>query len=333
MSIGVTTDPDPTALAAPVGPWTRRILLTNVVTQVAIVVTGGLVRLTGSGLGCPTWPECTDGSIVPVANQAEGFHKLIEFGNRSLTGILVVVAGLALLAVSRGWWARWLGGAAAPVRRPLVALAAAVVLGIVAQAVLGGITVLMGLHPLTVAAHFLVSMALIAAAFVLYARGNEAGDGAAVPTVRRELRLVAAVQVAMALAVLTLGTVVTGSGPHSGDADVVVRFQVDPRVVSWLHADVVIAFVGLTVAFWLGARLTAAPVRAQRAALLLLAACVLQGAIGYAQYFSGLPVALVALHMLGACLIWIATLWLLLSTRARAATAALPDTGSVAGLG
>ncbi len=315
MTTGVATASRTPTVPGPVGSWTRRILLANVVAQVAIVVTGGLVRLTGSGLGCPTWPECTDGSLVPVANQVEGVHKLIEFGNRTLTGVLVVVAGLALLAVSRGWWSRFLGGPSGPVRRPLVLLASIVVIGIFAQAVLGGITVLVGLHPLTVAGHFLLSMAVIAAAFILYAKGNERGDGVMVLTVRRELRVLAGILVAVAVVVLALGTLVTGSGPHSGDADAVVRLPLDPRMVSWLHADVVIAFVGLSAAFWLGARLTSAPARARRAALLLLLACLLQGAIGYTQYFTDLPRVLVAAHMLGACLVWVATLSVWLSTR------------------
>jgi len=306
---------------ARVGPWTHRLLVANLVAQVAIVVTGGLVRLTGSGLGCPTWPECTDGSIVPVAGQPEGFHKLVEFGNRTLTGLLVLVAGAALLAVTRGWWGRLIDRTGPAVRPPLVLLAVAVAVGIVAQAVLGGISVLLGLNPAIVAAHFLTSMLIIAAAFLLLVRAGEPHDGPVVATVRPELRVLAFVLVGLAVAVLVLGTVVTGSGPHSGDADVVVRLDVDPRVVSWLHADVVIAFVGLAVAFWLGARLTGAPPLASRRAMLLIGACVLQGAIGYTQYFTGLPVGLVAVHLLGACLVWLATLGVLVATRTRARVA------------
>lgn len=303
-----------------VGGWTRGILWANLAAQVAIVVTGGLVRLTASGLGCPTWPECTDGNLVPVSDQPQGFHKFIEFGNRTLTGVLVVIAALALLAVTRGWWGRWVKRPGPPVRRPLVTLASLVVVGIFAQAVLGGITVLVGLNPGFVAAHLLLSMAVIAAAFLLLVRSGETGDGAPVVVVRRELRILARVLVAMAVLVLVLGTVVTGSGPHSGDSSHVTRLPLDPRVVSWLHADVVIAFVGLAVAFWLGARLTGAPTRTVTRALLLIGACVLQGAIGYTQYFTGLPVALVTLHMLGACLVWVATLGVLVSTRTRTDT-------------
>jgi cytochrome c oxidase assembly protein subunit 15 len=300
-----------------VGGWTRGILWANLVAQIAIVVTGGLVRLTGSGLGCPTWPECTDGNLVPVPGQPQGFHTFIEFGNRTLTGVLVVVAVGALLAVSRGWWGRWVGRPGPAVRRPLVVLASLVVAGIVGQAVLGGVTVLVGLNPAFVAAHLLLSMAVIAAAFVLLVRSGEPHDGPATVVVRPQLRVLAQVLVGLAFVVLVLGTVVTGSGPHSGDASDVTRLPLDPRVVSWLHADVVIAFVGLAVAFWLGARLTDAPAGTVRRALLLIGACVLQGAIGYTQYFTALPVGLVTLHMLGACLVWVATLAVLAGTRAR----------------
>ena len=298
---------------APVGAGTRRLLLANVVAQVGIVVTGGLVRLTGSGLGCPTWPECTEGSLVPTPGQAEGTQSLVEFGNRLLTFVLVVVAVAALVAVVRQ----------RPRRRPLVVLAALVLAGIPAQAVLGGVTVLVDLHPAAVAAHFLLSMAVIAAAVALLHRAGEAGDGPAVPTVRGELRSLAWVISAVGAGVLVLGTVVTGSGPHAGD-DASPRFGFDVRAASWIHADVVILFLGLTVAFWLGCRLTGAPRSPQRAGGWLLLACMAQGAVGYTQYFTGVPVALVGLHVLGACLVWVATVSLVLSTRRRAAPAAWP---------
>lgn len=313
------------ALDRSVGPLGRRVLLGNLVAEVGIVVTGGLVRLTGSGLGCPTWPECTDGSIVPVASQSEGFHKFIEFGNRMLTFAVLVAALSALLVVLRPWIARrwpsgrWGGrwGDAGTVRRPLLWLAIAVLAGIAGQAVLGGITVLLDLHPAAVAAHFLLSMAMIAAAFLLYRRAADPGDRPVTLVVRPELRWVARLLVALGAVVLALGTVVTGSGPHSGDADAASRFDLDVRMMSWLHADVVLLFVGLAVAYTLGARVSGAPRSAVRAGSALLLASLFQGVIGYAQYFSGVPTALVALHMLGACLVWIATLGVAVSTRSR----------------
>jgi cytochrome c oxidase assembly protein subunit 15 len=313
-------DSPPTAGA--VGPFGRRILLANVVAEVGIVVSGGLVRLTGSGLGCPTWPECTDGSLVPVATQSEGFHRFIEFGNRLLTFAVFVAAASALVVVLRPWLSRRLPGLPAvgdsgTVRRPLAWLAAAGVAGIAAQAALGGITVLLDLNPAIVAAHFLLSMAMIAIAFVLYWRAKEPGDRPITIVVRPELRWLAWVIAALGVIVLTLGTVVTGSGPHSGDVDAAARFQLDVRMASWLHADVVLLFLGLCVAFWLGARLTHAPDRAIRSGALILLASAFQGVIGYTQYFTGVPIGLVSLHMLGACLVWLAALGVVLSTRRR----------------
>lgn len=305
-----------------VGAIGRRVLLANVVAEVGIVVTGGLVRLTGSGLGCPTWPECTDTSLVPVPTQSEGFHKFIEFGNRLLTFAVLVAAVAALIVVLRPWLAKQFPGTQrlgepGTVRRPLVWLAVGVNLGIVAQATLGGITVLLDLNPAIVAAHFLLSMVMIAGSYHLYRRACEPDDQPVTIIVRPELRWVAYTLVVFCFAVLVLGTVVTGSGPHSGDADAIARFGFDVRMVSWLHADGVMLFLGLAVAFTLGARLSGAPVHATRAGVALLAACLAQGAVGYTQYFTGVPVALVSLHMLGACVVWVATLEVLVSTRAR----------------
>jgi cytochrome c oxidase assembly protein subunit 15 len=157
-------------------------------------------------------------------------------------------------------------------------------------------------------------MAMVAAAFVLYRRSADAGDRPVLLIVRREIRGVAWAIVVIAVIVLLLGTVVTGSGPHSGDADEAVRFSLDPRLVSWLHADVVLLLLGLTVTYALGTRLTDAPHRAQRAGMMLGLAIVIQGAIGYTQYFTDLPIGLVSLHMLGACLVWIAAIEVFLST-------------------
>jgi cytochrome c oxidase assembly protein subunit 15 len=265
--------------------------------------------------------------MVPVADQPEGVHRLVEFGNRLLTFGVLVAAVAALLVVAQPWLASrrtpLVGrGRAGQVRRPLVWLALAVVAGIVGQAVLGGITVLVDLNPALVAAHFLLSMAMVAAAFVLYRRSADGGDRPVLLVVRRELRGVAWAIVVIAAVVLVLGTVVTGSGPHSGDADEAIRFSLDPRLVSWLHADVVLVLLGLTVTYALGTRLTDAPRRARRAGMLLGVAILIQGAIGYTQYFTDLPIGLVSLHMLGACLVWIAAIEVSLSTQERGARAA-----------
>jgi cytochrome c oxidase assembly protein subunit 15 len=286
------------------GRWTRRILLANVVVQAGIVVTGGLVRLTGSGLGCPTWPQCVPGSYTPVVHQAEGIHKYIEFGNRTLTSLVGVVALLALVAV---WRTR---------RRRLRPLAAVPLLGVVAQALLGGVTVLTGLHPLTVATHFLLSMVLIAASVALLVRARE-GDGPASPVVPDVVRRLAYLLAAVGGAVLVVGTAVTGSGPHSGDAEAPARFPLDPRTVSWLHADLVLLFVGLLVGLIVALSVTRAPALAVHRARWVLAVTLGQGLIGYVQYATDLPVPLVALHMLGACLLVVTLTHLVLSLRVR----------------
>ena len=329
----------------PVGPGTRRLFAAVVAAQSVIVVTGGLVRLTGSGLGCPTWPECAPGSYVPTVEQAEGVHSYIEFGNRLLTFVLTAVV---IAAVVAAWRHR-------PRRSDLLALAGLQLVGVAAQAALGGITVLTGLNPATVAAHFLLSMILIAGAVVLLevsGRGRDrrrsvralGGDdrpgssGVAevapvlgaestsdtVSPVRTEIRWLGVVLLVVAALVLVMGTIVTGSGPHSGDAEQPARLGVDPQTVSWLHADLVFLLLGLSVAMVLALRLTDAPMSLRRRAAAVLAVLLAQGAVGYLQYFTGVPAALVALHMVGACLVVITTVRLLLALRPAAAPTVAP---------
>jgi cytochrome c oxidase assembly protein subunit 15 len=274
-----------------VNPWLRRVLLVNLILEIGIVVTGGLVRLTGSGLGCPTWPQCVPGSFVPVPHQEQGFHKLIEFGNRTLTSVVGIAAVLVIVAI----W-RW-----APTRRGLRWISVLPLVGVMLQAVLGGITVLTGLNPALVAAHFLASMVLVSLSTYLLYRVNE-GDGPPVALVRHEVRTVAWVTAALGAVVLVLGTVVTGSGPHSGDAST-PRFGFDPRTISWLHADAVMLFAGLTFAVLLAVRLTSTDLRPRRAWHAVFVIIVLQGLVGYTQYLTGLPEVLVLVHMLGASLL------------------------------
>ena len=306
------TSTSTTDLTAPPAPragsrWLSPILLANLVAEVGIVVTGGLVRVTGSGLGCPTWPECVDGSITPTVEQAEGFHKYIEFGNRTLTGVLGLLALATVLAV----W-RW-----AP-RRAMKVLAVVVLAGVVGQAVLGGFTVLLGLHPATVAAHFLVSMGLVVASSYLWFARHETASPARALVPPLVTRLAWATS-GVGFVVLALGTVVTGSGPHSGDADEPARFGFDARTVSWVHADVVMLFLGLVVATWLAARLTTSDaVRGPgRAWLVVLGVSLAQGLVGYVQYFTDLPEALVIAHMLGATLLVVALTHGVLALRSR----------------
>jgi cytochrome c oxidase assembly protein subunit 15 len=281
-----------------------RLALANVVTNGAIIVTGGVVRLTGSGLGCPTWPRCTEESFVTTPELAG--HGVIEFGNRLLTFVLTAVAVALLVAVFRS------------ARRDLRPLAVLAFLGIPAQAAIGGVTVLTGLNPWTVAVHFLVSVVLTAVATVLWLRSREPGVGQ--PLVRRPIALLVGGVTAVTAAVLVLGTIVTGSGPHSGDVDANDvptgdRMGFDIQLVSQLHADVVFLLVGLTVALLVALYATDAPGRVRRAARDLLAVQLLQGVIGFVQYFTHLPVVLVLLHMLGAVLVTVSTARLVWSVR------------------
>jgi cytochrome c oxidase assembly protein subunit 15 len=276
-------------LARLLGP----VLVINLVVQVLIVVTGGVVRLTGSGLGCPSWPQCVPGSYAPVVQQAQGWHKEVEFGNRMLTFVVGIAAVAVLVCVSA-----WVIRTGAP--RRLLAFAAVPILGVVLQAVVGGVTVLTDLAPAAVASHFLVSMVLVSASTMLLlalTRPAAAASG------RVELRAVVAALAVVAAVVLALGTVVTGSGPHSGDVEKPSRFGFDPRSVAWVHADAVWLFVGLVLALILVLRLVDAAPRARRWARWLLVVTLLQGAIGYVQYFTGLPGVLVTAHMLGASLL------------------------------
>lgn len=274
--------------------WVRPILLANLVAEIGIVVTGGAVRLTGSGLGCPDWPACAQGSLVPVATQNEGFHKFIEFGNRTLTGVLLVLAVASLWAVVT----------ALPLRRTLHRVGWGVIVGVLAQALVGGITVWTALNPAIVAFHFLCSMVLVALSTGLV-RGAEDG-----PEPRPRVALVPALvtrlgwaTAALTAVVLALGTVVTGSGPHSGDADQPARTGFDPRLVSWLHADAVMLLVGLVVAMLVAVHVTTSDRRARNTWRTVLLVTLAQGVIGYVQFFTSLPVVLVGLHMLGASLL------------------------------
>ncbi len=290
-----------------------RLALASVVANGLIVLTGGVVRLTGSGLGCPTWPRCTDESFVATPELAG--HGAIEFGNRLLTFALTAVAVATVVVVFRS------------ARRDLRLLAVLGFLGIPAQALLGGITVLTGLNPWTVAAHFLVSMVLVAVATVLWLRSREPGVGQ--PLLRRPFVLLVSGIAVVTGVVLALGTVVTGSGPHSGDPEA-GRTGFDPALVSQLHADVVFLLLGLTLALLVALHATDSPGRVRRAARDLLILQIAQGVVGYVQYFTDLPIALVLLHMLGAVLITAYTARLVWSVRGPASERPLSATSEPA---
>jgi cytochrome c oxidase assembly protein subunit 15 len=302
-------------LSAPAGGWAERWLrplaVATLVVNVLIVVTGGVVRLTGSGLGCPTWPRCTEESFTP--HGAMDIHAAIEFGNRLVTFLIAAVAVATFVAA-------WRVG-----RRSVTRLALLLALGVPAQALLGGVTVLTDLNPWTVALHLVVSMAMICVAVVLLQRVGEP-DGPPVPAVPDAVRWLVLLTFVVGWVVLYLGTVVTGSGPHAGDA-AAPRNGLDPRAMSQLHADFVFLLLGLTVAVVLVLRAVPAPPRARDAAHALLAVELAQGCIGFVQYFTGLPVVLVSLHLLGAALTAAAMTWLLLGTRRRTASGAVQVSG------
>jgi heme a synthase len=294
------------AVWRPTSASMRWLALAGVAGNALIMSTGAAVRVSGSGLGCPTWPKCTGDSLVPThSSQHAAANMAIEFGNRLLT-FLVLAVGVAVFVA---------GVRLRPRRRDLVRLAAIQPLSVVAQAVVGGIVVLTDLNPAAVAAHFLLSPALLAAATALWVRASE-GDEPARGLVRNELVWLARALVAVVFALLIAGTVVTGTGPHAGDATS-PRFGFKIEQVAQLHADIVWATVGLTFALLLGLRLTNAPGRVQRRALELLAIELAQGVIGYVQYFTGVPGPLVVAHVLGSALVWIATLRVVFAMRER----------------
>jgi cytochrome c oxidase assembly protein subunit 15 len=267
--------------------------------QAAIVVTGGAVRLTGSGLGCPTWPECTPGSYTPKPYQVEEQVKVwIEFGNRLLTFVLVLAAIIVLVSVL------------ASGKKYLRGLALGQVLGILGQGILGGITVLTGLHPATVAAHFLLSIVLIAGATSLRAQRFASFEKQeAAPMVKK----IATAHIAVSFLVLFLGTLVTGSGPHAGDATA-PRFSFDLRTMAWLHADAVIALFGITFGLFVVQGVSA---HTKKRLKIFVAIALSQGLIGYVQWYSDLPELMVGLHLVGSTLVWIAAwrVWLSVTKR------------------
>jgi len=260
--------------------------------QGALIVTGGAVRLTGSGLGCPTWPECTPGSYTPVPYQAEGaLHAWIEFGNRLLTFVLLFTAVACLIVAVKS-------SKNAVMKTRVRILAALQLLGILGQGVLGGITVLTDLHPIPVAGHFLLSIFLIAGAlslrFEMIGISREKVEGLIATLIPILLWLT--------LIVLIIGTVVTGSGPHAGDENA-KRFGLDPKSVSWLHADFVIALLVLSTILWLLIKQSGSTMLTRKIKIFLLVAFA-QGGIGYIQYLTGLPEIIVGAHLLGATLVW-----------------------------
>jgi cytochrome c oxidase assembly protein subunit 15 len=278
----------------------RAVAVAAVIAQGGIAVTGSVVRVTGSGLGCPTWPQCFPGSLTPQRHpEVAALHQWVEFSNRLLTGVVGVIslACLVLALLVR------------PRRRRLVLLAATMPVGVVAQAVIGGITVLSGLAWWTVAFHFLVSMVLVWLAVLLVAAVGE-GDAPprwALPPALRGLLGTATVVFA---ALMIAGTMVTSAGPHAGDL-ATPRLDIGIPALAQLHADLLVAFLGLLAGLGFAMRAVGVPARTWRRYLVLLIVVLAQGVLGAVQYATGIPEGLVSLHVLGAAtvVVALAALW------------------------
>lgn len=285
-------------------------VVANLIGQTLIIVTGGAVRLTGSGLGCSTWPECEPGQFVPAFHGETEFHVYVEYGNR-MVGVLLGFVAIALAVLMRLAVTRL--GRSAILRR----LAYGVIGMVLLQGLIGGVSVRLSLHPAVVGSHFLLSGVLLVLSTTLAVRWFEP-DGAARPVGSRTVRTLGWVVAALTVAVVVLGVIVTGSGPHSGDDEVGYRFAVDPYEMAKAHAGAVWLFLAALVAFLVSvvrARPTLPTVR--RWALVLLGVTLAQAMIGYVQFFTGLPELLVGAHMLGAALLVVTTTRTVLTLRTR----------------
>ncbi len=290
----------------------QRLLAAAVVlTQGGIAVTGAIVRVTASGLGCPTWPQCFPGSFTPVpVAEVHLVHQFVEFGNRLLTFLVVLTAAAAVIAVTR-----------ARRRREVLIYAWLMPASTVVQAVIGGITVLTGLLWWTVAIHLLASMTMVWVAVLLYVRIGEPDDGIPVTRVPEPLRhLTILVGVALS-AVLVTGTLVTGAGPHAGDKSLespVPRLQVEITTLVHMHSSLLVAYLALLVALGFALLAVHAPKEVLRRLVVVVALAAAQGVLGTVQFFAGVPPALVALHVAGAAACTAATSALWASMRKRA---------------
>ena len=292
----------------------QRIIAGGVVlTQAGISVTGAIVRVTASGLGCPTWPQCFPGSFTPVPHaEVPLVHQAVEFGNRLLTFLVVITAAAAVLAVTR-----------ARRRREVLFYAWLMPASTVLQAVIGGITVLTGLLWWTVAIHLLVSMVMVWLATLLYVKVGEPDDGVVSVTVPKPLRQLTFLSAVMLTATLITGTLVTGAGPHAGDKSpqrAVPRLEIEIVTLVHVHANLLICYLSLLIGLAAGLWAVGAPHLVKRRLVVLIAAVLAQGLIGVVQYHTGVPAALVAFHVAGAAICTVATAALWASMRQRAET-------------
>jgi len=275
----------------------RRVTLVALLLLAAIIVSGGAVRVTGSGLGCPDWPTCADGRLAPQLFEASAGHATIEYVNRLVTGLVSVVVIVAVL----GSLAR------TPRRRDLVWLSVGLVGGVLGQIVLGGITVLTKLHPVAVQSHFLLSLVILACAVVLHWRAGPGPERAGVPTSPLLVRTLSRVTVGLLVPAIVAGTVLTGTGPHGGDPKA-QRFALDPRRVAQVHGVLVEVFTAALLASLVVAWRRGASRRALGRGSVAVGVAAAQSALGYTQYLTGVPAVLVGVHILGATAVWVAVL-------------------------
>jgi len=271
-----------------------RIAQVNVALVAANIISGGAVRLSNSGLGCPDWPNCRLHAFTP----AMSLHPLIEFTNRMVVVVVTLAAVAALVGAVRR----------APRRTDLVWLSSGLVLGIVAEAVIGAIVVYTDLNPYSVIVHFLLGIVVLSDAIVLALRAGRSGEAGTLRVDRRVV-LLGRAMVGVLFVAVTAGTATTGAGPHSGASKAAQRLAVPLEDVTRTHSGIVIILIVLTLAtLWLMVRTKAAEASRDRL-LLLLVAMVVQGAIGYTQFFTHLPPVLVGVHIAGAVTVWTAMLW------------------------
>ncbi|RAV15840.1 heme A synthase [Mycolicibacterium sp. GF69] len=289
----------------------RVIAFLVILTQGGISVTGAIVRVTASGLGCPTWPQCFPGSFTPVpVAEVPVVHQAVEFGNRMVTFLVVLTAAAAVLAVTR-----------ARRRREVLVYAWLMPASTVVQAVIGGITVLTGLLWWTVAIHLLASMTMVWLSVLLFVKIGEPDDGIPVRRAPKPLRQLALLSGVALAAVLVTGTLVTGAGPHAGDKSVdrtIPRLEVEITTLAHMHSALMVAYLSLLIGLGFGLLAVGAsrPVLVRLGVLVTLV--VTQGVVGTVQFFTGVPATLVAVHVAGAAACTAATAALWASMRERA---------------
>lgn len=288
----------------------RLVAIAVIASQAGISVTGAIVRVTASGLGCPTWPQCFPGSFTPVGvAEVPALHQTVEFGNRLLTFVVTLCAALIVLAVIR-----------ARRRREVIVYAWLIPGGTVIQAVMGGITVLTGLLWWTVALHLLASMVMVWIAVVLYAKLCQPDDGVGTTQAPPPLRWLTVLSAVMLAGVLVAGTLVTAAGPHAGDKSIdqpVQRLEIEIVTLVHLHSQLLIGYLALLIGLAFGLYAVGVAAAVRKRMMVLLALVATQALVGLTQYITDVPAALVAIHVGGAALCTAATaaLWASLRTR------------------